>query len=406
MSTKEKLYNKVSANDALLTASFHPTTSPYSYSGYSKLANHNENYVDLTPISTNQPTLGSEVRFLLPKRSTYIADIIGVITISALTPNGGGTARLVDYAGYVFMDQILVRNASNQIQTLDPKILYANHVRFHHDHLFVAEQNLVGGGLTVAERESRGSAPQTFRVSIPFWWTRHMQKSLIAEAISYQLEIVWRLPTAAQVTQATSGQAPTFSVTDIKLHLNLAHTEDIERNFRHREVLSDDGIFYGIRDWERQYGNVLAAGQTSYTIKLDAIKGSVACFMFWVKDYTHENSPGTVDNKPFTFKKIKRFRIVAGGLTIWETTDEEMSRFHHDVKKYPGLPGAFVYGYSPALDPADFINATGHDTFQTFSNPELVIEFDSDPGQCIVDIIAMTYNVIQHSKGEMYKLWH
>jgi hypothetical protein len=89
---KEKLNTKFNIQDPLFHADFHPNATAFGYKDYVKLSNWVVEYQYLTPDSNNTG-LSKNIVFKVPKRMTFLGPVQFLSTISAVTPNGGGTAR-------------------------------------------------------------------------------------------------------------------------------------------------------------------------------------------------------------------------------------------------------------------------------------------------------------------------
>lgn len=407
---KEKLNQKVTALDPLFLAEFNPMdpltrASPYANNGYQKLSNFGIQRDTIAPVGVTTPLPGQTVRFQISKRQTKLGCVWLKFTVSALTPVGGGSAALVDYAGFRFIEDLEMRYMSNLIQKLDWRRLHCRHMLKHGPNEFDAEAERAGGNLNFAEREGRGADVQTFEVKLPLWFTLIPGYYLTTDSLSHSIELSVRLASAGDVTQATSGQAPTFTINSIELQAELHHTENAERNYWIDRTMSDPGMMYSFRDWQSQNNNVLTAGQTSYAIDLSQITSSVTNLMFTVKPFAAVNSPASLDNEPFLFKRIKRAQLRSNNTVIYDWTSESQMRTVDCIRHYIG-PCGLYYGWSAAMDPMDEINATGHDSFAGFSSPTLYIEFDSDPGQCVVDVLCQVHNLVQQKSADMQTVFH
>lgn len=349
------------------------------------------------------------MRFQVPKRMTLLGQVQIVNTYSAITPVGGGTARFVDYAGFRQFASILNRYGSNQIQTLDWIILHLLHKLYKTTTKQDAENVLVGGNLSVIERETAGAAAQTFITDLPFWWTHHPSLFVNADALSHQLEIIATMCTAAELTQATSGSTPTVTLTASNLKCRMIHVEDEERDELVEKTLMGAGVVMAVRDFASQLDNVLASGSTAYNIKLTNLKDPIVELMFVVRDYTSKTTPSTITNLPYNFNRLGTngsgsWELKAAGLQVIDLITDLENLYYFNPRDHSGDAGIAIYGHRSALDVEDWMNSTGHDNMGGLTQPTLYLNFQTAPAsQQIVDVYCVTLNTTQASKGDLMK---
>ncbi|MBS0654647.1 MAG: hypothetical protein JSR46_02620 [Verrucomicrobia bacterium] len=404
--SKEVLNSKFNVQDPLHIAEFSPSITPYGFKGYSKLPNWEKEIQPIQPVSSTA-ALASTIRFTFPKRSTFIGQHHLVATISAVTPNGGGTARCVDYAGFRLYPAVVYRYGSNLIQTIDYLTLHMLHRQNKRREERDAEAVLVGGDLSIAERESLALSPQTFYTNMPCWWSYHPSVYLNRDALSHDLEIAVTTCSAGDLTQGTSGTIPSVSLSSLYIRAVLHHVEDDERDYHTAVTLHGNGEVMTIRDFEEQLTNSLPGGQTSYTINLSLLKGLASELRFVFRRTNALTSPGTVNNKPFDYvvfdNDFMSWQIKASGIQVVNSMTGRENIFIHNANDHTGQAGMPFYGYSAAWDVEDFINSTGHHNYGGFSSPQLILTFAADPGALQLDIWDLSLNTVQHVKGEIVK---
>lgn len=90
---KEKLNTKFNIQDAIHLNDFtSPNASAFGYKDYVKLTNWVEEYQYLDPDSNNTG-LNKNLSFKVPKRMTFLGPVQFLSSLSAVTANGGGSAR-------------------------------------------------------------------------------------------------------------------------------------------------------------------------------------------------------------------------------------------------------------------------------------------------------------------------
>lgn len=404
--SKEVLNSKFNVQDPLHIAEFAPALSAYGFKGYSKLPNWEKEIQPIQPVSAST-SLGSTIRFVFPKRSTFIGRHHLVATISAVTPNGGGTARCVDFAGFRLYPAIQYRFGSNMIQVLDYLTLHILHKQNKRREEREAEAVLVGGDLSIAEREALALAPQTFYTDMPCWWTNHPSTYLNRDALSHDLEMAVTVCSAGDLTQGTSGTIPSVTLSSLSIRAILHHVEDDERDYHTAVTLNGPGNVMTIRDFEEQLGNVLPGGQTRYIINMALLKSVAGEFRFVFRRTTALTSPGTVNNKPFDYvvfdNDFLTWEIKASGIQVVSPETGRENIYIHNASEHTGQAGIPFYGYTAAMDAEDFINSTGHHNYGGFSSPQLILTFAADPGPLLLDMWVLANNTVQHVKGEIVK---
>lgn len=399
---KEVLNTKYNIADPLHLADYMPGNSAYGYKGYMKLPNREEEVLYITPDGVVD--WGKTIRFKIPKRWTFVGDIQIESQVSAVTANGGGTARLVDFAGFRICDKATARYGSNQVQDVTHEDLIRVHKLFKRKNIREAEAQLVGGDLSILERETRGLAAQTFLTDIPFWWTHHPSLNLNRDALSHDLEILITTPSLADISQGTSGTTPSATLNSLQLRVRGIHVEDHERDDHTAATLQGAGVVMAIRDFERQFDNVLPSGQTVYQVPLTSLKGLCTDFRFTVKNASQKTSGGTINNDPYSNLAVASWEIKAGGVQIVDSRTDLQDQFYYRPRDHISDVATRLYGYTPALDPEDLINSTGHHNYSGFTQPTLYITFASAPlVSIVVDVWMMTLNTVQHSKAEILK---
>jgi hypothetical protein len=404
--SKEVLNSKFNVQDPLHIAEFNPMISPYGFHGYNKLPNFEREIQEVQPVSASV-ALSSTIRFTLPKRSTFVGPHQAVATVSAITANGGGTARAVDFAGFRLYSSIVYRYGSNLLMTIDYFTLHILHKLFKRREAQDAEAVLVRGNLSIAERELLAASSQRWYTDIPVWFSHHPNMFLNRDALSHDLDISITTCTAGELTQGTSGTTPSVSLTSLYLRAELHHVEDNERDHHTGRTLSGMGIVYPIRDFELQLNNAIAGGTTRYSINLSLLKGLASSFRFVFRRTTALTSPGTTSNLPFEYVTFDNeafsWSITASGVTVVSSRTGKENIFIHNAREHTPEAGIGIYGYDAAWDSEDAINSTGHHNYGGFSSPILNLVFAADPGPLTLDIWNYSLNTIQHTKGELVK---
>lgn len=399
---KEKLNTKFNIQDPLFIADFQSNASAFGYKDYVKLSNWVDEYQYLTPDGSNTG-FSANLTFKMPKRCTFLGPVQFETTYSSLSANGGGSARLVDYAGFRQINLARARYGSNILHDLDYRILYLLHRLNKSRERREAEEKLVGGNMSIWERTARGMASQSFITDIPWWWTNHPMNNVCIDALSHQLEMVITTCSAGDLSQATSGTAPTYTMTNAQMKCRLIHVEDDERDYNIDRCLHGAGVVMPFRDFETQYDNAIAGGGTQFDIQLTNLRSTFSDFRFMVQPTTNTNSPGTINNLPFSFTQISSWQINAAGLPIIDPMTDSENRDLIQPTEHSGYSGDFIYGKASALDVEDMNNSTGHDNWGGMTQPRLTIVFPSDPGASICHVITNSPNTIQQSKGDLMK---
>jgi hypothetical protein len=398
---RELLNTKFQVQDSVHIAPFHPETSIFGYKEPHRHPNFIVEPIEFSP--TSDARLAATSRFQITKQQALLGPLYVKTTISALTANGGGTARLVDFGGFRLINKFTVKYGSNTIQTLDWRILHVWFRSWKNDEKMDFLAGLVAGDLTAAERETLGASAQVLYTPIPTYWVHHPMLWENTEALSHHLDIEVEYSTGSAASQGTSGTAPTFTITASVLRCYIAHVEDDERDHHVNQHFTDVGVVRSIRDFSTQYDNVLTSGSTSYVVRLTHLKGPIWGFRFVLREKTAIQSDGTTTNQPFTYQSLVSWKLDAAGVAIWPLTTHTDNMLDNDIHQ-SSHTGELIYGYYRTLDAENRLDSMGHDSWDGYTNPQLTLTFSGAlAADYIVDVIAFTYNTVQAAKGDLQK---
>lgn len=403
MTTKEKLDHKYSVADPAFIAEFGGwADTAFGYRGYSKIANFTWEWE--TVEAKRDVAFGRIAQFDIPKGAHLIGPTYILSQLSALT-NGGGTSRFVDYVGFALCNLVEAVYSSNRVQTIDHRAMHMHHRLYKRRELQEAHDVCLAGNISKVNRTTLATGVQNIITPLPMYFTDHIQKFLINEALTHELSIRVHVPELVDIAQSTAG-TPTGTLNSMQLRMLCVYFPDEERDAHVDKTLIGSGEVMAIKDYEWQLDNALAAGSTNYTIKLTELKSPVYDFRFVIRDEATATTANDDDYDPYDseYYPTMSWSITSGLTTISRSKTGFENIYMHNPLYLTGPIGEPLYGYNPSLDPNDRINTFGHDNFSGFNNPTLNLTFASALGaDKVVDIVTFTNNTVQTQKGDHMK---
>lgn len=404
MSLKEKLDTKYSVQDPVHLAEFNSwADTAFGYRGYSKITNFTWDWQSIDP--TRSADWNKTLDFNIPKGAHYIGPMYLKATIGALA-NTGGTSRFVDYLGFAMYPNIYVRYLTNQLQSIDHRVMQAYHKVYKKTDTQEAHDVLLAGNLSSQERTSLATGTQTIITPLPIFFTDHIHKFFLNEAITHDLKISVDTAQLLDVVQSTAGTPTGGAIVELELIYLSVYLQDEERDAHVDKTLDGAGEVMAINDYETQLDNDLGSGSSVYTIKITDLKSPTFDLRFCIRDYntvTTQNS-NTRDYYNMEYYPALQWYLTSSSVQITQNTTGLENIFHHNALYWPGRIGTPFYGYVASLDPTDKINSLGHDNYSGFANPQLKLTFDVNlTADKICDIFAFTKNTTQEVKGEVVK---
>lgn len=407
MSVKEKLNSKFGIQDPLYISKFGGwSTTAFGYRDHGKVSNFVWDYETIE--AEKDPQFGREVKFFIPKGSHLVGPCFLRWEMGALENSGAGDSRFVDFAGYRLIESITIKYGSNQIQNFEWPFLHWHHRIFKSRDMQEAHEVAVGGNLSTTQRNNLAAASQVFLTPLPLYWTEHIQKFLVNEALTGDLQIIVKIADQDNVTQTTSGTT-TGSIDKLQLRMLSVYVEDHERDFHVDRTLVGAGEVMSINDYEAELSNKLTSGSTKYTIKLKNLKGPAYLYGFVLRKTSSLDDVGQPTYLPFDYEYFPdmSFHYDSAGVQLTRPMTGREAVYMVNPQFVAGPIGEPLYLTSPCLNPQDRISTYGHENFSGFTNPTLVLNFDSALSEDhYVDVFCFVRNTVQLDKGDLKKNFH
>jgi hypothetical protein len=221
-------------------------------------------------------SLGSTVRWELPKIGDYIDKIDFAATFAAMTANAAvasTSVMYVDYLGISAMKEIRVSYGSQLLQRIERDQLFLHMHRMLRDEQLFHCQQMVLGGLTAAARILNATLRQYVRAELSTLWINQIESNaLMVNAVSGKLAIEIDFepsvnliqqyapgPVAATGIPASVGGVASPGWTDAtffdsalghacQLRVEYVHVTSSERNAVGSLYRSGDGLRYLLTD--------------------------------------------------------------------------------------------------------------------------------------------------------------
>jgi hypothetical protein len=230
-------------------------------------------------------------------------------------------------------------------------------------------------------------------------------------ATNLQLNIQWQStnlilqtdsPTTVPVVTMNQAQLLSFDV----------HVMGDERNNGQALGLTQQGLTYRVLEWEVVARQILTAGQNTYTINLNTLKGASAEMIFVIRKQAALTA--ALPSKGLTltdFQSCMNWNVMAGGIVVFDSYDDRYNRFYVNPMYHSCIGGANIYGCSFSYDPESWTNSMGHKTWASMNVPQLTINFGYNgtpanlASNCYVDIFSRSNNLINLNGGEVKRIF-
>lgn len=227
-----------------------PDESPFMPQGWDTVTNHYRDQKTLTP-EGSIAGFGATTYF----KKDRVLDMIGSmrlnITIGALSITGGTFERFVDFAAEAMVDNIYIH-----YQNYDIARIYGPQMHAINQKLYRTQEQrnnhaaLVGGDLTVSERENAARASQNFILEIPVYWFNEIMTKpdlfLPMSGLPHPLEIDVTLRSLTSICNF-DGTGTTLACTISAMTIDTTEYSitDPER-YKFTEMIADPGIAYKV----------------------------------------------------------------------------------------------------------------------------------------------------------------
>lgn len=357
--------------------------------------------------------LGSSISVDFEKSGTLLEDTKQDFTISAVVGNGTGTyARVCDFGGLALVPQISLIYQQNTIQTYTNVDLFLKYIRDHDiTHRNVFEYQL-GGRLTEAQRNTRATAPQTFRVYLKPYWYQLAGHCPIIVALANKLKFKINIAAAQDIIQTDyTGQA-TVSLTSSRNVFEVVNVTGTDRDSFSRLTFTPAGQTYLFEETHDLAYEEIPAGVTKKTINL---KGFVLPFSSQYILFQRAADLTTPwAKKPFEFSDydfqtyIDKVTIKDGSNANFITLQSPFDFGDHFQKHHSKAQWRYpIIAYCPS-EIADLKNINlGSFNAANINNFQLFMEFKQAlPVDFMVTVVNFEHNWVNHQGGELQTVFN
>lgn len=220
--------------------------------------------------------LGTTISFDYDKIGTLLEDVKLDLTISAVVGQGAGTyARVCDFGGLALVPQTQLTYQQNTLHTNTNIDLFVEYIRDHDiTHRRVFEHQL-GGRLSEPQRNTRATAPQTFRVYLKPYWYMLAGHCPIIVALANKLKFKVTLAAAQDFVQTDFTNQATVSLTSAQSVFEVINTTGTDRDSFSKLTFTPAGQTYLFEEKHDIAYQTLAAASVKSVVDL---KGYVLPF--------------------------------------------------------------------------------------------------------------------------------
>jgi len=244
------------------------------------------------------------------------------VTIPALTAGGAATfTRLVDYFGAQLFERIQCKFSGQEIQEIRPLEWY----KAQRDMLPELRQDYIeplGGGLSIAERNSRALAQQVFYIRIPVYWARSWRADkrrdlgLNPYVISQPFEVYFETAQYRDLVQTDDAASTPFTF-NVEAYAVVQHTLPRERATRIAETRGGLGTIIPLPYYKFIREKVISAGASSYQLDISSIQLPVKILEILFRERSDLTTNYGKDYTNLSWDLVPdEMELVIGGVTL------------------------------------------------------------------------------------------
>lgn len=361
------------------------------------------------------PRLGTSIVIPFEKTCTLLEDIEFEFVPPALVPAGGATyIRYCDYLAYAIIAGIKWSYTSNNLQTYHMDMEWSD-LQFMTDEQRANEEQLVGGNLSAAARNTYATAPYKLRVRIPAPWKDKKCHSPVISALASKLTLTIDLNPAAYVVQTDGTKPAQLTLTQCKIVYQQIHTTGHTRQQFTALTNTKNGISYLVEDKNRVEfdipANYFTNAGNQFTFQLAELDGSIFKINGIIRtqdqlDPVNANTaPYEIDTR---YLEGLNYRIVSNGMDLQDPENQDLDGVRKVQKfyqcKYDTQQFTCLWSEFPELK-----NVTsGSISFGNFNNPRLFLSnplLNGNHPALRVTLLYPRYNWLVHQRGVIQKVW-
>lgn len=338
----------------------------------------------------------------------YAGAFVLKFTKPAWVAGGGAIDRMVDFAGYQFIDNVQITYGSNFVRSFTGYELQTYHHRMLKDRDEQdAANELVRGDKSDAERAADYLASVTYYVDIPFWIT-DTRKAIPISVLSHEMNITIQWNTLANLVFSDGAPTtPSPAITDQKMRIYFVHVPSDEQAFLQTQSDTGNGLLYLINDLSSDAVKevTIPSGSTTFTHRLTNYKSPVVEHIVTIRKASNVNST-TFGNDPFLREQIATITIQGSGLDIVPALEHDFLINKIFPLYHSGPPGEYIYVIPHSANPEDARDHYGSLNYFNISNPTMVLTFPAGLSEDhILDIQPVVKNLVQFKSGDMKKVY-
>ncbi len=389
----------------------------YWYRGYTTERPRHREYKDLLPTTRDVNYGGAPTIFDVPLYADKLGPVQLCWTQGAITHATGTYWRFGDWLGLAAIDRVVMRFGSNIVNTIYPAKKLWKVMKHLSSEKRVAEQEMLAGLKSRAERDLLAQAAQDiiFDLHFPFTNSPDRYQEIRQLAIPIQIEVYWNRLAQFVETDATDAAS---AITNLKLKQTNIHVEPQERDANTVNVEQNHGVVRLREDHtlETPFSQRVPLNHTGvFQYEIKNQKSSLRFLSFFVRPTALLNTDfgktplvsatnSTALDFSAWYQNIVRFRLVLGsGDVIFDWVDNKFNKLYMNKFYYHGAPSIPWWFYTWDDNPMDENNAHGAYNFQGLQNPILEIDFGATPlaEEMAITTMYSTFNMHQTVRGEV-----
>lgn len=358
---------------------------------------------------------GTQIIIPIEKTCSLIEDIEFQCLLPALALPGGATyIRYVDYVMLALFQEARWSYVANTLQSYNLDINFSEIKLMLEEERF-NENQLVGGNLSAAARNTFATAPYKLRVKIPAPWNDKRCQAPVISALASKLTLTLNVAPSTYLVQTDGTKPASLTLTECELVYQQIHFTGAVRQEITAITNQPNGLSYLYDDvnsidfdvpanYFRNTGNEFVA-------QLTEVDGPIRNMRILIRtqDQLDPTNPNTA---PYEIDPVfldgLEYRIVSNGMDIQDPEEQNLDGLRKIQKYYKcrrdTSQAVLLWEEFPKMENT----ASGNVSFGNFTNPRLFLKNPKLNGvhpALRITIIYLRHNWLVHQRGVLQKVW-
>lgn len=358
---------------------------------------------------------GTQIIIPIEKTSTLVEDFEFQFLLPALTLAGGATySRYVDYVALALVPSVKWSYVANTLQQYPLDSTFCE-VKLMLDEERYNEDQLLGGNLSPAARNTFAAAPYKLRVKIPAPWNGKMCQAPCISALASKLTLTLDIAQSSYLVQTDGTKPASLTLTECELIYQQVHFTGKIRQELTSITNQPDGLSYLYDDVNRVDFDIPADyfrnTGNEFVCALTEVDGPISRMhlLLRTQDQLDPTNAGTAPYEidPAYLDGLE-YRIVSNNMDIQDPEEQNLDQLRKIQKFFKcrrdTSQAVLLWAEFPKMQNC----ASGNVTFGNFTNPRLFLKNPKLNGShpaLRVSVIYCRHNWLVHQRGVLQKVW-